>query len=290
MDDFDNLPFSATPMNAFNAGVNSYDHPSIASAKLMTQQLQQQNAQWQSYSDAQGTSTLAGGTYAAGGAPGGRSGPPRSSIAQTLTSIRQFNITSAYSLAGRIHYERTRLAYKRQMATESMRKVCRVSAIVFAIMLVLVVFGIKMPFVSYRYAVAEYWTSRLLLIAALIVLVKTASAIGKAVTAEERRLRVLAQCVVDAFKKSYKDRVKGGSNNGDIPRKALTAKFLYHLNQRIVRKTGAAMEYTVCRFRLAETGDETFFISLPGQVSERDAALVESVSLEDLERLAKQGV
>jgi len=297
MDDNDNLPVGTSFIEANNAGVSRFDDSQFANAKLHTYRQEQGYAQQREWaaeaalkatSDARGQNTPSGGTWF----PGGGS-------LDDAVRVRGYGCSTASHLASVIESERRNLVYQRKKSTITAEKMRKVAIFVVAITAVIVFLGIKMPFISYRHVMAEYLTGRLLLVAAIFVIFKTSSVMAKSVTAQEKRLVVLGQCLVDAFRKSYVEKVKKNKGTGgfqtllgeyDVPNTALTAGFLFAFNQRMMQKTGAAMPYGVFRLRARQPGENGLYVSFTGALTELEARVADLVSLEDLRRLSAEPV
>jgi len=138
---------------------------------------------------------------------------------------------------------------------------------------------------------------RLLLVACVFAIFKTSSFSKKADSSEEKRLDELARCMLEAVKSSYNVKVKKSKNDifgnhlfgrYEVPQMNLTAKFLHEFNQAVLRTTGAAMPYEVYRFK--EFWDRAFFIPPKKVPSDNTLEHCDRVPLEELERLASQGI
>jgi len=295
MKDFDNLPTGVAPIDGVNANVNKYDDPHIALAKLMTHDLEKANARQREANEAQRASQFTKTSFSPDNRGGGIAEAGSVSPAD-MQSIRLANIMTTTHLANILEPRRRALIAERMKMTQSAKRFRQIAVGVLVIAAWIVASGMKMPFIPYEYVMGEYLVVRALLIGAIVVIVKTSIAIPKAVTEEEKRLTTLAECMIGAIKSSYGGKFKTARNHFsydyllgqfEVPKKALSAKFLHELNVRILQKTGAPMPYSVYRFKSEKFWDRAFFIPA-GDIFAKTAALADSVPLEDLQGLAKQ--
>lgn len=293
MNDFDNLSFGATPLDAANSGVGKWDDPHIASAKLVTHQLEKANAQWHQQNSAASGQSFTGSVPSANLTNGGPDVSKDDWHLAHMTLLRQVNMLSVSDLAAYIEGPRQVLVQTREKALRPVRLLRRAAVVGFIVTAWLTVFSFKLPFVPDKYVFAEYLAARLCLILSLIGIFFTSSRIAKAPNAEEKRLETLAQCMIHALKRSggvFRAGKNFSSNTFilkrfEVPKKDLTALFLHELNKAVLKATGKPMPFNVYRFRDPRLWEKAFFIPGGGTPDKMSAQLADPVSLADLERL-----
>lgn len=295
MEDNNNLPFGTSPFDAQQAGVNSWDDSHTAWAKVQTFEMGKRFEAERAWRDAEDASQATSGSYkpAYSNGVGNVHAAPRGS---NLPGIRRSNIMTVSHLVQTVESPRREHEIRRAKSTQMARKLRSLALVLAAVLLAIVVLGIKLPFVPYRYGLAEYLAERLMLVACIFAIFKTSSFIRKAYSPDEKRLDDLARCLFDAVKSSYDVKTRTSNNDisrnslwgrNEVPQKDLTARFLHEFNQRVLRATGAPMQYEVYRFK--EFWERAFFIP-PGNVLASDIVThCDRVSLKDLEQLAAQG-
>lgn len=298
MDEIDNLPFGTTHIDGSNAGVSRWDDRQTAFAKVATSELVKQNARVQEHYESGRTSHIddknGKSNFSAGG---GQSASGISDLNRSL--MRSGNIMSVSHLANIIEGERLALLNKRQIETKAVRTWRMVAGLTLAVAVLIVFLG-KLPFVPYKYWTVEYIGVRILLVGSVYLFFKSSSYISKAITPKEKRLNVIAECMIAAIKSSYdgtfeKVKYNAGKHYDYLlgrfyaPKKDITAKFLFEFNKNIYKKTGDAMPYPVYKFRLDELWNRAIFVEAEGgSLDEFTAPYADPVSLAELERLANQ--
>jgi len=185
MDDFDNLPFATPRFDGYMAGVTPDDDPHIASAKVMSYELDKHNARMQELDEAARTTRHA---YE----PGAQYVPVSSTPVPRNVPFVDEPVLIKSSNTGKVdHYARMiegrpyRLVRERNRNTALAIRLRQAGWIVLAVTAVLVITGMKLPFIPYKYETIEYLTSRILFVASILLIVKATSVINKAGSGEK---------------------------------------------------------------------------------------------------------
>lgn len=286
MNDYDNLPVGATPLDAVNAGVNKSDDPYIAWSKLMTHDLENANALRRQQDSAAAASVSPGSSATAS------VGSNDQQIAR-MRYIYDMNMMSVASLAGGIEGERRQLVAKREKAAKPARQLRLVAIVGFLVTAWLVLFSFKLPFIPAKYQALEYLGARIGLIASIWGIFAASSRIAKTHDPEEKRLETRVKCVVRAIKESGGFPKAGSHELTDtvllgkfkVPRRDLTPQFLLALNAAILKATGEPMPYSLYRFREKRFWQRAIFIPYCGVPDKYTAQVCDPISLEELRQL-----
>lgn len=288
MNDYDNLPTSATPLDAFNAGVSKWDDPHIAWSKLMVHDLENANAlQRQQDSAAAAAASIS---------PGLSTTPFVGSSNQQIDYMRyiyDMNRMSVVSLAREIEGERLQLVAKREKAAKPARQLRRVAIVGFLITAWLVLFSFKLPFIPAKYQALEYFGARIGLIASIWGIFAASSRIAKTHDPEEKRVETRVKCLVQAIKESGGFPKAGSQGLTDtvllgkfrVPRRDLTPQFLLALNAALLKATGEPMPYSLYRFREKHLWQRGIFIPYGSVPDKYTAQVCDPISLEELKQL-----
>lgn len=293
MDEYNNLPFGASPFDAYNAGVNSSDDPHIAASKLVLHDIERANAaaREQSYAGQFMPTSDASPEYlATGGVWSSAARDPQ--FDQELTT-HHASMMGSHNLVKSVEEKRQMLERQRESETRIARNVRRAAIAVAVVTAWIAWFGINLPFVSYKHIFAEYIGVRIMLIASIVCIFKASSRIKKAFSDEEKRLTTTGECIIQALKKSGGLKKKGDTfpstrllGRVDVPTRDLTPKFLVALNESMLQATGKPMPYSVYRFREEKQFKRAFFISYDNVLRDITKQISDPVSMEELKQLA----
>lgn len=186
MNDDDNLPGWATPLDGINAHVNSWDMPHIAQAKILDHALQIQNKKnseaWEQRSAAAGSNIgngtqnnfSAGTTYSGGGKNTG------------TATIRKLNNVSTSHQDYLIEARRRGRIEEHERKSAFYTKICKIAGVFFLMAILFMISDIQGRFIPFKYKWIEFFAPRIVLFASLIVAAVAISLQSKIIAPEEK--------------------------------------------------------------------------------------------------------
>lgn len=306
MNDYDNLPHGITPADALNAGITRHDDSFLVHAKLMTQHAQDAATGVSSQhhpAGAAGSSGMAGFNGAQGAVYSNAGGQSSGRASDDYWSFLNHGLGETRKIGNEIASHTRKLVDKRANETRSRYLLLKVTGVVLLALLLVIFTGFSWPSLTYHQREMEYIFIRLLTLAVVIAMCLAAYAIekvNKRFAAEERRLRTLASCFLEALRTGYDinlEKTKKDPHdffspltfgNVRIPSKLLTARFLHRFNQLILQKTGKPMDYKVYMTRFETRDGRNFVVANNVILAATFADLGQLVSLEELDTLARQ--
>lgn len=256
MYDDDNLPSGVAPWQASDMGILPTDdrHIAIGKAQLYEgeQQLQAMRRQREADDAARSGTTQTWQPPLHGNWQGTGASAPRVAVARPVLSFDQLHDTR--HLAQFIETRRHNAQFLGMSSTPNLALRTKISWAVFAVCLLIVVLGIKLPFISYRFAMVEYLLVRIPMALSFLYGCKLiADSRKKPVNQQESLFALEGRAMLDALEKNYdfkKERQAQSNLLGgyEVPALAMTPQFIQDFSHNYQARTGKSIAYHLYRF------------------------------------------
>lgn len=257
--DQENLPFGVSSSDANQMGISPWDSRQTAFDKWHTHEMEKQNQSWQDFhkeQDAarQGTGQQQGMTPTGAQRVAGNS--PQASEARLLASLQAGKFYTTGRVAAFIEEKRQKLQFARKGQTDRLLQCSNLAWGAAAALFVVVLLGIKIPFVPPKFMAYEYVGLRAALVAALICGWRLRKAAKNLITQEEKDWDQLGKAMLVALEKFYVFKKEKSAGSGydcllgrySVPDLVLHPHFISDFNAEYNRATGQDIPFSVYQF------------------------------------------